>query len=511
MIRASRRWAGIVSWLLCCGCSDVTLVVGKFGVPAAGEAMAPSAGQGGARSDPSAGVGMPATGGAGAPAMTQPVDRVGIEVGTHDQFCQGRGVALQSLHAGTATDCHAQIERRLFSYALCACNELRLQTDSFLLDSFDSSQGAYMKSQTGAAVGVNGSLAPLAGDTQLLGSVRVADGGSIALTGTNFFVSDDFRTNAALEAGTATARFARDLWVAGDIHAQQNALAVERDAYQTPGHTGISSLQIGGSAHPSTDFSVPPPCACDDAAPLDVAALVDQARIMNDNAASGWSPDSLSVGFFGLIADLPCGRLYAKSLVVPSGNGANLSVRGRTALFIDGDVTLGSTSTVNVATADSGGELDLFIRGSIVIDATSTLTLGAAARPAALRVYVGGDIMVKPPISTIPFHAQLYAPHASVELPAPNTLGILTEVHGSIFARNISVSSKQRMHYDRAILHASAECSAPAPQRCDACQECPGDLACVAGSCSACTRDADCCAPTTCANGKCQTLVSNAP
>lgn len=85
----------------------------------------------------------------------------------------------------------------------------------------------------------------------------------------------------------------------------------------------------------------------------------------------------------------------------------------------------------------------------------------------------------------------------------------MPEPYGSILARNISASGKQRMHYDRAILHASAECNAPAPQRCDACQQCPGDLACVAGSCNACTRDADCCAPTTCSNGKCQTPVSN--
>jgi hypothetical protein len=510
MISPWRRWACLVSWLACASCQDVTLIVGNFAAPVAGQASPPSAGESGSTS-----AGMAAASGAGGAAATHPSDALGVEMGARDQFCHGRGVALQSV-ANHVADCSPRAERELFSYALCACNELRLQGDGFSLDSFDSTQGTYLNSQSGAAVGVNASLSQLATDTQLLGSLRVAGAGSIALPGTNFLVADDFKTNAALQANGAGTKFGRDLWVASDIHAPQDAIVVGRDAYQAPGHTGIRSLSVAGTAYTSTDFSVPPPCPCDDAALLDIPALVDQARTMNDNAAAGWSADALSVGLLGLITDLPCGRLFANTISVPSGTNATLTLHGRTALFVAGDVKVEAVATLFIATpAPAGqppntGELDLFIRGNLMLATTSTIFLGDNARPAALRVYVGGDIVMAYP-SSIPLGAQLYAPNATVDVPVPASTGIAGDAYGSIFARNIRSSGKQRMHYDRAILHAGAECSAAAPQRCDGCQQCPGDLACVAGSCSACTRDADCCAPSVCTNGKCQSLVSNFP
>jgi hypothetical protein len=275
-------------------------------------------------------------------------------------------------------------------------------------------------------------------------------------------------------------------------------------------------LSVAGTTYTSTDFSVPPPCPCDDAALLDIPALVDQARTMNDNDAAGWSPDALIVGLLGLSTDLPCGRLFANAITVPSASSATLTAHGRTALFVAGDVKVEAVATLLIAPADPAGqppntgELDLFIRGNLVLATTSTIVLGDKARPAALRVYVGGDVIMAFP-SSIPLGAQLYAPHATVDIPVPASTGISSDAYGSIFARNIRSSGKQRMHYDRAILHAGAECKAAAPQRCDGCQQCPGDLACVAGSCSACTRDADCCAPSVCTNGTCQSLVSNFP
>ena len=79
---------------------------------------------------------------------------------------------------------------------------------------------------------------------------------------------------------------------------------------------------------------------------------------------------------------------------------------------------------------------------------------------------------------------------------------------GSIFARNIRSLGTTKFHYDRAIVNADAECSAAAPQRCDGCYQCPGELACISGHCDACTTDSDCCSPSVCSDGKCQPLLT---
>jgi hypothetical protein len=228
---------------------------------------------------------------------------VDIEPGSREQFCMGRGSALRATPTpGAAADCETRLERKLFSYALCACENMQLQGDSFFIDSFDSSRGAYAAGQTGAAVGVNGSLVQLANDTQILGSLFAAGTGVLAISGSGFLVAGDLETNTALQASQAGTRIARDVWIAGD-------------AYQAKGHTGIADVNVTGSVHNTSAFVVAPPCACDDASLLDIPALVAQARDSNDNALVGWSPDALSYGAW--IADsksIPCGRLFVNAI-----------------------------------------------------------------------------------------------------------------------------------------------------------------------------------------------------
>jgi hypothetical protein len=176
---------------------------------------------------------------------------------------------------------------------------------------------------------------------------------------------------------------------------------------------------------------------------------------------------------------------------------------------VAGDLTVAAIATLNILrpiASEKLGELDLFIRGNLTLADNSSILAGDPARPAALRIYVAGEVSVGA-ASLLALGAQLYAPRATVTVPARNTM---LDTWGSIFARDINTMGAQRLHYDRAILNASDECSAPAP-RCDGCYQCPGDLACIAGQCSACAGDADCCAPAVCSNGTCQPLVSKWP
>ena len=495
--------------LLCAACTDLTVIVGEYELPVGGRTSVPGA-------DGGADAGA-AGSRAGVPAVTTPArvnvdtpDQLSIEPGTRDQFCGARGPAVRSVRPGS--DCPTRIERRFFSHALCACDWLRLIGDSSQIDSYDSSQGPYVTGELGASIGVNGGLTVLSPDSRVLGGVFASDdetlvlGGSAALT-----VSGDLKTNATLQALVTGTSIARDLWVGGDIVALQDAITVGRDVYQRSGRSGGDSLKVGGLRREVDTFNIPAPCACDPASLLDVPALVEQARTMNDNAALGWSPDALKFGSFVTTSPmLPCGRLFVNAISVSGDDPlfAGLAVSTidiaagqRTALFVDGDVTAQGVATLSLGT--KGGELDVFIRGNLLAETSSSILLGsnlmdptAQPRPAALRVYVGGNVIVR---GSLAVFGELYAPHAAIDVAFQ-----AGDSYGSIFARTIQTVGTQRLHYDRAILQTGEECSAPAPQRCDGCHQCPDDQACVAGSCNACVSDADCCAPTVCTQGKCK-------
>jgi hypothetical protein len=155
-----------------------------------------------------------------------------------------------------------------------------------------------------------------------------------------------------------------------------------------------------------------------------------------------------------------------------------------------------------VSAGPGTGELDLFIRGDISVADGGSLALGDRARPGALRVFVGGAIQGMPTLAG----AQLYAPHAVV-----NVIGAVVDLSGSVFAAGINFVGPRPFHYDRSVWEADASCAAAAPQRCDGCYQCPDHLACTAGSCAACSSDAECCAPSACVKGVCQLPVSAAP
>src|SRR5690606_14441433 len=131
------------------------------------------------------------------------------------------------------------------------------------------------------------------------------------------------------------------------------------------------------------DFSIVPPCGCDDV--LDIAALVEQAASDNDNEAAGLSPDALD-GFAGEAAlELAPGRYYFSSLRAAGDVALRLS--GPTAIYGDGDIALAGRLEAVLET--EAAELDLFVDGSI--HHAGALELGSATAPARVRTYVGGD------------------------------------------------------------------------------------------------------------------------
>jgi|GEM_PF-1082283 len=501
----SRAASGAL-WLAA-ACNDDTVIVGKLprpSMPDAGrsESGVDAASVGAAGSQPPRDASL---------AVAPPVPRldrtpytVAIETSSYSELCNGSGSVLTSVRAdGSASPCEARVERRVFGYGLCACEALQIEGESFLIDSFDSSAGAYTAGETGGNVGLAGTRMTLAHDTQILGSLSIAGDGVLPLAAASLVVSGDLKSNAALQVRGGMQRIVRDLWAGSDVVVSAGSLRVEGDAYQASQHTGLDALSIGGVRHQS-ELEVPEPCRCDAAAPIAVDALVAQASEQHDNAAASFDPSALAVG--SLVTDahvLPCGRLYGTSLTLDGPSTFVWMAMGRTALFLQGDLRVAESSTLMVG-APLSGELDLFVAGNIEVAASATLSLGASTRPAAMRVFVGGEINAQ---GSIQLAAQLYAPNATFST-AANTVDL--DQFGAIYARSIQLVN-DRFHYDRAILHTGPACVASQPVSCASCYECPEELACTAGTCQPCESDSDCCEPTVCTAGKCRPLVSSWP
>jgi len=390
---------------------------------------------------------------------------------TREQYCEGEGppVGVQLGSTRPGGTCTTGLASRIFQYGLCSCTDAGF-TGSFMIDAFASDEGPYQPGQTGASVGINEQLFTT-GVVEIHGSLIVAGSGLLPITSGLFDIDGNFETNADLALTGANITFGRDLWVNGEVTAIGLA-EVAGDVYQSPGHAPPTGMVIGGQLR-TQDFTVAEPCACAEDQLLDIEAIVAAGTANSHNADVGLTPDGLqSVGANQL--DLACGRFaFPSSHIV----GATvLRVDGRTALFIDGDLTITGSFGVELG---SEGELDVFVTGNLLL--TGAGQVGSLERPAALRFYVGGagDIFIT---GSNQFAANLYAPRANVTVTGAD------DIYGSFFVGSYTATGAQSMHYDAAVLRSGGG---------DACDDPP----------PGCMGDADCVSPTVCEGGRCIQLI----
>ena len=494
-------------WLSAAACQDATIIVGKLkSDPSAAGSGDLGAAPPGSRQERGAGdsgpiaqagsTGMPgdsvkagAGGSADSGVIAGGSGRFAIEPGTRQQFCEIRGPAVRRM-ASPEPSCRESITRELFSYGLCACNDLQFEGTSFAIDSFDSREGAYSTGQSGVAIGVNRAFLPNAAAHTLRGSLIVAGTEPSTVMNTSLQIDGDLKTRSALTIAGSMVHVGRDLWIDGDLELSGTSMFdVGRDLNLTPGHVA-DPIPIGRVRRTSA-FQIDAPCSCDDAGRLDIPAIVAQARMQNDNAEVQLQPNALRGAFALSLGNVECGRFWLEGVSIDIGT-VLATVTKRTALFVEGDFAM-NTSTVGVTT-ESPGELDIFVTGDLIIS-TATAVFGSEERPSSLRFYVNGQTYFS---GLGVLAAQLYAPNARVEL------GGIADMYGSIIGKDIHSSGAQRLHYDRSILETD-ECSDPHPS-CDDCRQCPEGLACIQGTCNPCTIDADCCAPLSCIGGTCRLL-----
>lgn len=433
----------------------------------------------------------PGRGGAGEP----PPIAFTVDSGPREVYCAGAGPALRPAMVGLSgnepmemasrSSCAAAaMGRSLFRRALCTCQDVSLG-GLLTVDAFDSSAGPYIEGKGGAAVGINGALRFGSAPVRVLGSLTIAGGGGLSISTPNLNVGGDLVVAGKLDARTANVQVARDLFVLGDITGGLE-FTVGRRLYLPPGRDlgpGTRAAEIVRQP-----LSVSPPCPCGEPA-LDVSALVARAYDDNDNDVIGMSTGPLTLS---LASQLTCGRFAVEALALV-GN-AVVSVAGRTALFVAGDLTIGG----NVALApESTGELDLFVAGNVIL--LGNALIGDPSRPAALRIYVGGT-QVSSVIGLGGWSAQLYAPNAEVEFQGAG------ETFGAVFARQLSTGGDHRVHYDRAILNPAPSCedAGDEPTSCDDFRQCAAGRVCLDGACGACMDDKDCAAPFRCRASLCE-------
>lgn len=432
----------------------------------------------------------------------------------YEAFCSGKGPVIKvptgkpdDITGGTGNVCTGIIARKVFKNALCACEDAYfagyLQTAFF-----ETVEDGTRIWESGGSVGVNGSyysgsFTQVGGDLRIYGDAEVENDWDINL-------------DPSLVGGWV------DVWGNLEVADRMDIaglLTVWEDA--TVNDLNITgACQIYGTlTHPANEWAgvlgcfkkvdpkpvdLDPPCACGANDVLDVNAIVQDAKLHNDNAnpAVNLDPTALSdieatVGAKRI--ELPCGRFYVDSIL---GVGAvQLVITGRTALFVGGDV--GTTGLFDVELKGPDAELDLFVAGNFL--QTGYSPFGNPNRPEDIRVFVGGNRAILL-TGYNPFSGNLYAPNSNV-----NVEGFL-DMNGSLFAKNFHADGYVRIHYDSAILEQGDDDSCnpppppppppgePPPPECDGkCDEaCGFSETCVAGVCKRCVTNADCCAPLVC-------------
>jgi hypothetical protein len=403
----------------------------------------------------------------------------GLVPGDASAFCAGHGpIPLPGADGGT-DQCTGDLAH-VFRFAACACRSFAV-SGQLLTEAFSSTADAAAAFPNGASIAANGWFATNA-KTNVGGSVWAggqnlgAATPAVALNGQGGAIAYDLQAGGPVTVG-GVYQVGRDAFVDGSVTIQSGNLSVVGALHQPAGDSATGVTAGGGVVN--GPVQVQPPCDC--ANPIDVASLVAARKTSNDDASIPLSPSALDQPS-GEVT-LPCGQYYVDGI---TGGAAplQLQIDGRVALFVGGDVSVTQGLQISLA---PGAELDLFVAGSVHIQGTTSL--GDANAPARVRVYVGGPSFTLS--ATAMVGANVYAPNAVVQLASD------FEMWGAVFAEDLQFSGYFKIHYDTSVLQTQG-CTPPGVP-CKTCDDCSGKTpSCKAGTCSACSTDADCCAPLVC-------------
>lgn len=391
-------------------------------------------------------------------------------------FCEGMGgISLPGDLAG----CTGDLGKKTFLFALCSCSDLTA-SNKLTTDSFDSEMG--MMPMDGGSVGVNGTYNA---------SSAIDIGGSLWVDGTvSSFNSHEVAQ--VLQCGgdivaKSPSHVGEDVFVEGDIDAQNMTLTIDGDLHIPPNMTNNGAVVLGQVVKEAVDVETP----CDCSEPYDIAAIVQGYKAMNDNDKQGISADELTDLPNAKNLELPCGIYFFNK--ISSNNMLTISLTGRTVIAIEGDIINAGTFNIELGPE---AELDLFLAGNATLN--NVAAIGDPMRPAASRLYVEGEVKFA---NTFTLGANLYQPNALF------TANNKSEIWGALFVGGLQLASEMTIHYDQAILELEG-CEDPGGG-CTDCHDCANPTPSCGddGTCEPCVVDADCCPPLACDGGVCKAIT----
>lgn len=404
--------------------------------------------------------------------------------------------------------CVGSVAEDTFRWAMCVCNEAMFTGGGGLsTDAFDSNLGPYLPGVLGGGVGLNRNLG-INGTMDIGGSLWV--GGS---HDTNF-------------GGGSVKNVAIDLHVGRDVNAN-SGLTIDGHAFVGGNFTGTSPLTVGETLTiPDSStvsgavvynelirepVSVDSPCTCDDDALVPILGLVTDRATNNDNDRIGLASDALMSNAYSRL-ELPCGNYYLSG--INNAGALVIEATGRTALFIDGDISAGQLTII----ADPDAELDVFVSGSLT---TNGLFFGSPHYPANTRLYIGGPDGIHI-TSDVRIGGFLYVYPGNIHITQS------VDIYGGLFSNNVHITKPVSIHYDRNIQRSGRVCELiPDPEDPgDADGDATGDgdetgdgdgtgdgdddPICISLD-GICSVDGDCCAPLVCDQGFCATARCSDP
>jgi hypothetical protein len=383
-------------------------------------------------------------------------------------FCESSG-PLVKLPQGT---CTGDLGKRTFLFAACSCEDTEvsgaLRTDSV------NSLGTATSGKT-ASMGANGAFRSNAA-IDLGGSIWASTGAPAVSLTDHGTIATEIRSGSSLEVN-GTFQVGGDVYATGGIKLDTGSLTCGGTLHVGSGTSTTGVTATGGIV---TDAGpVVPPCNC--AKPLDIGGIVQSFATANDDKVLGIDRTILSASTAHNLT-LACGRYYFDGMA----GDVSLKLLGRTAIFIGGDVDVGSLK-LNL---DPDAEVDLFVAGGLGLNGTFSSNSAAAK----VRVYIGGtNVTIS---GFVGLNGNVYAPNAVM------LMSSTFEMTGSLLAKQLQFSGDFTIHYDEAILDTQG-CDLPG-QTCTSCHDCEGTTpACKGGTCVACQVNDDCCAPLVCRSGKC--------
>jgi hypothetical protein len=316
-----------------------------------------------------------------------------------------------------------------FANAVCVCGDL---VAGGTLDTIASSQGA-------ANVGVNGGVA--------VGVAAAVDGSLFANQSLDVVgavtVRDDV-TSTGNVLGGGLLHVGGDLSVGGQFvfGGLLSVGGLLRAAQPSTILIPLGPIQTGPYVAPAG-----PPCGCDPASLLPIAADVTAAATNNDNAAHGLGTDAAS--FLGLgDLTLSTGKYYFRN-ATDLGAG-RITIDGSVALYFDGSL---ATLGVNQLAILPGSSLDVYVSGAVL--SAGAALLGDPAHPEAFRLFVGGAGSIVAAAGADGWNGLVYAPQAAMDL------GGISVVNGAILARSLAWAGILSVNYEG--MGASATSCVPGP------------------------------------------------